>query len=459
MKEAAKIPTGWVTTYGEAGRPAYTSPDGSVRVQDGGRGGERFQVFRIQNGQLLEDLGWPSLQGAFDYVSKKRTIKDHPAHRMNDEKRNWNQQMREQNQRTARLTLSPGVVDQQNTKALSTMRLKARNDGRLPSAVESAGFYAKKLSKTMYVYLGNSYMSAVWRVSYKPGEYLDPISNMGEKLYSVTPELVVSMHTIPRKSITAATYVQISRSDLENWLDKLPLHHKWHLKQGKAGIYLLPLSDNVAVKLSSTIGSSDDAMGRGMASMQLSLVSLITGQTLNKKAQGQGHFKRTTNWEKTWKEGVDRMKEAFMKAQGFYDALAAIEDRDKYKADLLKLIESDPSWNSDNLLADFHSKVMQGGILTFKQIDLLERTVRKAPKAPEPQKAPEQPKEHPLIPVLRAIWREAKIDRDDWLMDFCKSVAERLQNGYPLTEKQEAALGRARQQYRMASKLADRYLA
>ena len=192
----------------------------------------------------------------------------------------------------------------------------------------------------------------------------------------------------------AASYVQINRNDLEEWLDQLHTNtpKKWHLKPGKAGIYLIPLSDTVAVKLSSTIGTSDDAMGRGMASMQLALTSLITGQTLNRKAQGQGHFKRTTNWKTTWAKGFELMKDAYMKAQGFYDAIAAIEDRDKYKADILKKIESTPDWKNESILVDFHGKITQDGILTGKQLALLDKI------SLEKQNAPQRPGPTPAAP-------------------------------------------------------------
>jgi hypothetical protein len=190
----------------------------------------------------------------------------------------------------------------------------------------------------------------------------------------------------------AATYVQISREDLEQWLDTLGMKMPWKRQPNRAGIYLLPLSPVVAIKLSSTIGSKDDAMGVGKASMQLSLVSTVTGQTLNKKAQGQGHFKRTTNWRATWKDGIERMEAAYVKAKGFYDALAVIEDRDQYKADIIQQIEAVPGWDRNSMLSDFHANVSRGGILTEKQKGALDTFANKAPKAKEP------------LPKGRAVW-------------------------------------------------------
>jgi hypothetical protein len=259
----------------------------------------------------------------------------------------------------------------------------------------------------------------------------------------------------------AGTYVQIDRDELESWLDTLRLHGKSYRAPNKAGVYLLPFSDTVACKLSSTIGTSDDAMGRGMASMQLSLVSRVTGQTLNKKAQGQSHFKRTLNWKKTWAEGVERMRDAYAKSAGFYDALAAIEDRDQYKIDVMKAIESVPDWRNNNILADFYAVAEKGGILTLRQVDLLDRTLdrergRQAPTAPV--KAPEAPKaEDPLLPVLRALYAKARAVNNEWLMDFTKSVADQISRGRQLSPKQMDIIERSRSQFKVAYSGTTRY--
>lgn len=100
---------------------------------------------------------------------------------------------------SGKLVLGPGRIDQSATKSLSTMPLKSRNNGSLQSAVVSAGFHAKAQKETAYVYSGNSFGHAIWRVSLKPSEYLDPINNTGDKLLTVTPDLIVSWHDIQRK--------------------------------------------------------------------------------------------------------------------------------------------------------------------------------------------------------------------------------------------------------------------
>lgn len=97
------------------------------------------------------------------------------------------------------LELSAGIKDEKATRSLQAIKkLKGRHAGDLSGAVISAGYYAKKLGKTMYVYSGNSYGWAIWRVSYKKSEYLCAIGNTGNTVYSVTPNLDVLLHNVFR---------------------------------------------------------------------------------------------------------------------------------------------------------------------------------------------------------------------------------------------------------------------
>jgi len=125
------------------------------------------------------------------------------------------------------------------------------------------------------------------------------------------------------------TYVRISRNDFEEWLDGRGL--PWDLREGTVGVYRLHLSDHVAIEIASSVSSDDEVMKCAAASMKLKLVSRITGETLNRKAQGQKHFKRTKGWRKTWAVGVDRMLYAFYSCPGFYDRVAAPPDEGQEK--------------------------------------------------------------------------------------------------------------------------------
>ncbi|MES2403744.1 MAG: hypothetical protein V4567_05310 [Pseudomonadota bacterium] len=93
-----------------------------------------------------------------------------------------------------RLIMGEAEVDLTATKSLRGLELKAKNRGDTSSAMLSAGYYARKMGHTMYGYAGNSYGSAVWRVTDKPSEYLSPINNTGKFMFSVTPDLTVARH-------------------------------------------------------------------------------------------------------------------------------------------------------------------------------------------------------------------------------------------------------------------------
>jgi len=241
----------------------------------------------------------------------------------------------------------------------------------------------------------------------------------------------------------AATYVQVTREDLESWLNSIGYQGKWSRDGKTQGVYLLKLAPSVAVKLSSTIGSRDDAMGKGQASMQLSLISTVTGRVLNKKAQGQSHFKRTLNWKKTWEGGVDTMKKAYLASSDFYDAIALIEDRDAYKDDLLRRIEKLPGWDNNGDLLTFYRKVERGGVLMLRELDIVEEIERRpppAPKAPDPQriestpdvkgegftyKGPQEMK-NLRMDALRKLWVLAKRQNNKWVMEFAQDIATKF---------------------------------
>jgi hypothetical protein len=97
-----------------------------------------------------------------------------------------------------KLRLGPGRKDERASESLAKIRLKSRNRGDLESAIISAGYHAKKLKQTMYVYQGNSYMHTIWQVSERPGHYLNPVNNTGEQVVSVTTDLTVTFYDVVR---------------------------------------------------------------------------------------------------------------------------------------------------------------------------------------------------------------------------------------------------------------------
>ena len=251
----------------------------------------------------------------------------------------------------------------------------------------------------------------------------------------------------------ASTYAQITRDEFEAWLDSLGFQGKWRVKPGRGGVYQVRLSDDVGLEINSTTGSGSEVMDVGQASMSVKLVSLTNGRTLNRKAQGQSHFARTTNWRKNWAVGVDRMRDAYMKAKDFYDNIARIEDLDAYKRDVLAAIEAaNPDWRADQFLSDLHEKVSKGGVLTPKQEAALSRMKpSRGPAAP----APSSPVgEDDRLPMLRDLYVKARGRGDEWGMEFTKSIAEQIKAGRNLSPKQEAALDNLARRYGVGSRMA-----
>ena len=238
-------------------------------------------------------------------------------------------------------------------------------------------------------------------------------------------------------------YAQLTREDFEKWLGVSGYpKNKWQLKPGRGGVYQLFLSPVVAIEINSTTGSRDNVLDKGKASMSLRLVSRVSGRVLNKKAQGQSYFARTTHWRTNWKKGLDRMKDAYIKAKDFYDTLAAIENYEKYQKDMIQLIKSRPHWERDSFLMSLYNKLQNGGVLSMGQRGALEKP-QKAPPPPAPEK------EDPRVQALRELYAKARRDKDQWTMDFAKSCGQQLQRGRPLSPKQQDILDQKARAYRV----------
>lgn len=228
----------------------------------------------------------------------------------------------------------------------------------------------------------------------------------------------------------AATYVQITREEFEAWLKKNA--YKWERDKSKAGIYFVNLSDNVAVKISTSIGSRDEAMARARASVKMSLVSRHTGQTVlgQKKGQGSSHFKRTKGWKETWKKGIENLKTAYMRAKDFYDKISRIKDRKAYAADWQVKIESVPGWEGTWLKTQ-HEKVKAGKLLSDKAEAGIEREISQA-QSGGGKAAPSTPQvDDKLINALRQAYAAARRARRDSDMKFLETLGKQVKRGYP----------------------------
>lgn len=236
------------------------------------------------------------------------------------------------------------------------------------------------------------------------------------------------------------TYVQFSREEFEEWLTSTGM--KWKLKPGTAGMYLIPLSDTVAVEVSSSLTGRDDAVSYAQASMSLRLMSLATGLTLNRKAQEQNHFKRTKGWRDNLKKGLDRMVAAYRASASFYDAISVIKDREAYKRENIAKIESISNWQSSPFLSDMHKRLVENGVLTKKQLDAVnEATARSSQPAPVNTE---------LLGHVRALWAIAKQHGDQATMAFAQEAGELIKNRRDGTPAQKERLNRLLDQHETA---------
>lgn len=216
------------------------------------------------------------------------------------------------------------------------------------------------------------------------------------------------------------TYVQLTRQEFEDWLDDQGFRGKWKTHDQYGGVYALPLSDAVAISINSTTGSGTSVRDKGRASMKMRLVSRITNKVLlgPVKLSGKSHFKRTLNWRSTWGKGLERAKQTYNSSRSFYDAIAEIENRDQYKADMLAKIESQPNWEDNDFLKSLRERLMKGGVLTVKQKAALERTPQSSAR---PQYTQEDIAD--LVLDLRALW--VVLDDEEqkgWVAEVAKRV-------------------------------------
>jgi hypothetical protein len=84
----------------------------------------------------------------------------------------------------------------EQTAALRSMKLKAKDEGDFHTALVSAGYYAKKQNQMMYAFKGNSYGHEVWRVVAKSSDACNRVNNSAGRVVSVSPDLTVAYHDV-----------------------------------------------------------------------------------------------------------------------------------------------------------------------------------------------------------------------------------------------------------------------
>lgn len=214
------------------------------------------------------------------------------------------------------------------------------------------------------------------------------------------------------------SYVDISNQDIASWLSS---HYgSWDKVDRFAGIYLINLSDKVAVKLSSTLTGEGTNKARGKASMNLTLVSRVNGHVLNRKARDRKYFQRTTNWKKTWKKGIDYWVGVYEEKSSFYEKIA---DRDEYRSKWLKIIDSLPMGGSNQKVIEYRDQLEGGGILWDNQERYL-LTLKKQPSRVAPILTQPLP-----IDELRQMYVLARSQQDEEAMESIKVLGLKAREG------------------------------
>jgi hypothetical protein len=159
------------------------------------------------------------------------------------------------------------------------------------------------------------------------------------------------------------------------------------------------------------------------------------------------------------------MKKAYLASADFYDVIAAIEDREKYKAEVLQEISSVPGWNSDSELAGFYRKVEKGGVLMPREWNVVREAKARPAKKSDPQhQAPSQSHGDmaappPLVDLqekrlgaLRELWVRARRAGDDWTMNFTQDIATKwVSQGRRLSGPQIRIITEKLDQYRVGT--------
>lgn len=251
--------------------------------------------------------------------------------------------------------------------------------------------------------------------------------------------------------MTNTRYVQITREEIEEWLDFLGM--KWDLKEDTQGVYFLhlPQSKIVSIRFTSTVGRSQSVRSVGKASMELALVSRKKDSrgfysVLNKKDVGQ-KFYRTKNWRDTLGKAIDNLKSVFIASKDFYEKIA---DKEVYVKTWIEKIHKIPEWQTRKETQVYLRLLDEGKILSSYQESQVEELIVKGVRqvAPDPTTTAIQENKEPLLNRMRILYQKVKEDGDSWATGFVESVGKQYKTK-PLSEKQLLVLERYFKKYKI----------
>lgn len=240
-----------------------------------------------------------------------------------------------------------------------------------------------------------------------------------------------------------ATYVEITVDEFLEWIEDYARStqaiHGWSKKEATKGIFLLYLSDEVAIKVSSSLGDTR-SKGYAQAAIHAMLVSRITGRVLNKKAAEQSHVKRTMGWRDSLKKVCNRLIAAFQDKSKFYEVIASEGGLEGYVDYWKGVIEAVANWRTNRFLADLYSKLDQNRLLSdLQESKILETAKNPAVQPPQEIRVEEGPQNEASIDWGAYIESAPNWEKNRFLTDILSKVNQ----GQSLSPGQVSAVVRS----------------
>ena len=185
-------------------------------------------------------------------------------------------------------------------------------------------------------------------------------------------------------------YVDITKKEFEAFL-RGEIRKPFSLKQGTKGVYIIHISDNVGLAISSTVGAVQSKR-KGQASIKLNFVSLhkdkyhrtIYGyEKIMKRVVRKKYLQRSTNWRVTLEDAIQKCLSFYSNNESFLERIAQPEEEQvsqpsapvlsaKIK-EQMEQIENIKGWESKDFLVSLHQRLLGGRELTEKQELALKR--------------------------------------------------------------------------------------
>jgi hypothetical protein len=248
----------------------------------------------------------------------------------------------------------------------------------------------------------------------------------------------------------AATYVKITREEFEDWLfDLCPVFER---VEDTEGIYLVPISPYVAIKISTTMRAKGTTTPRGDGRCRMRLISRHRGTSLHGPESDVITANRTKGWRENWRENLKSLSGLFKAHKKRYHELAT-RSQTEYASEWKTRIEGIKGWGTLTILADLHRVLGTGMWLTPRQeaaVWKFVRPVRGRSRSTTTTPVINKADAEILACSLDHLAEEAKEISDEWTVKFAISVAARLRRGQAPTTAQHETIVKKLKKYGIA---------